>query len=273
VKEASEQVRENADPAAAAAAPAVPIASAMGNAAFTQLVSRTMVAREFSAGREAQIPPWHGSDLDEEGDTAIELDTPSTPTTTPANPTATAAPAKYPTASDKNDTFDDGNAAVAHISSGAYVGEASVQFSPTAGDVTVTGKKGAYTASVPITWALESSASMTIWNPSWPDMSESDKAAVASMRAALLAHEQGHFDVGWKTVAPFTKISATGATQQAAVDALQAKAPTEQAGWQTKIETADKAYDAKTGHGKTQSAVGGTNVTLDLSGGGGGKTP
>jgi hypothetical protein len=84
------------------------------------------------------------------------------------------------------------------------------------------------------------------------------------MRSALLAHEQGHFDTGWKTVAAFTKISASGATQQAAVDALQTKAPTELGNWQTAIETADKAYDAKTGHGKTQSAVGGANVSLDL---------
>jgi hypothetical protein len=266
VEEARERVPEPA-PAVPEAAPPAPqraFASALGNAAFGRLI-----AREFARGRDPELPPWHGADLEEEGETAIELDnTPATPTAAPTN-AAPAAPTKYPSPTDKNETFTDGNAAVAHINSGAYVGEASVQFSPTAGDISVTGKKGAWTASVPITWALDASASMTIWNPSWPNMSESDKSAVASMRSALLAHEQGHFDTGWKTVAPFTKISATGASQQAAVDALKAKAPTELGNWQTAIETADKAYDAKTGHGKTQSAVGGADVRLDL----GGKAP
>ena len=103
-------------------------------------------------------PPWQGSDLTEpEGETEIDLGgLQATPMNQGSGSTGsggtTSGSSKYPTATDKSDTFDDGNAAVAHINSGAYVGEASVQFSPTAGDIAVTGKKGAYTASVPITY-------------------------------------------------------------------------------------------------------------------------
>ena len=98
-------------------------------------------------------------------------------------------------------------------------------------------------------------------------MTDADKAAVAAFRAALLAHEEGHFAAVEAVLATLPKtISATGTTGKTAVKALQAKVTTQIGDGQKAIDKAKTDYDAKTKNGKNQSAVGGTNVTLTCPG-------
>jgi predicted secreted Zn-dependent protease len=106
-------------------------------------------------------------------------------------------------------------------------------------------------------------STMEITDFVWPNMTDADKAAVAAFRAALLAHEEGHFATVEAALATLPKtISATGATGKAAVKALQAKVTTQIADSQKAIDKAKTDYDTTTKNGKNQAAVGGTNVTL-----------
>jgi hypothetical protein len=174
-----------------------------------------------------------------------------------------AAPARPPAKSLPNNCADC-NAAAAILNSGAYVGEANVQVAPAAGQPRVTKGKTGYTAEIDISWPIDAAtSSMEITDFVWPNMTDADKAAVAAFRAALLAHEEGHFAAVEAVLATLPKtISATGATGKAAVKALQAKVTTQIGDGQKAIDKAKTDYDAKTKNGKTQSAVGGTNVTL-----------
>jgi hypothetical protein len=178
-----------------------------------------------------------------------------------------AAPAR-PAAKSLPNNCADCSAAAAILNSGAYVGEASVQVAPVAGEARVTKGKTGYTAEIDISWPVDvATSSMEITDFVWPNMTDADKAAVAAFRAALLAHEEGHFAAVEAVLATLPKtISATGATGKAAMTALQAKAKTQIGDGQKAIDKATADYDAKTQHGKNQSAVGGTNVTLTCPG-------
>ena len=99
--------------------------------------------------------------------------------------------------------------------------------------------------------------------PTWPDMTAADKAAVTKYKSALKAHEVMHFDVTDKVVKALPKtVKATGSDPQDATTNLQNAVNTHQADAQTAIDTATSDYDTKTGHGATQSAVGGVDVQL-----------
>jgi hypothetical protein len=94
-------------------------------------------------------------------------------------------------------------------------------------------------------------------------MTAAEKAAVAKYKAALKAHEVMHFDVTDKVVKALPKtVTATGSDPQDATTNLQNAVDTYQANAQTAIDTATTDYDTLTGHGATQSAVGGVNVHL-----------
>lgn len=125
-------------------------------------------------------------------------------------------------------------------------------------------KGGGYSAEIGIEWSINvASSTMEITDFSWPNMTPGDTAAVAAYRSALEAHEEGHFNAVEAAIAKLPKkIRANGASKQAAVDALKAKVPQEEKNGKEAIDAATKAYDATTKHGKTQSAVGGTNVEL-----------
>jgi hypothetical protein len=180
------------------------------------------------------------------------------PAAAPARPAATSLP----------NNCADCNAAVATLNSGAYVGEANVQVAPAAGQPRVTKGKPGYTAEIDISWPIDvATSSIEITDFVWPNMTEADRAAVAAFRAALLAHEEGHFAAVEAVLATLPKtISATGATGKVAMTALQAKVTTQIADGQKAIDKARTDYDTKTKNGRTQSAVGGTNVTLTCPG-------
>ncbi|MEA2154252.1 MAG: hypothetical protein QOE11_392 [Solirubrobacteraceae bacterium] len=139
-----------------------------------------------------------------------------------------------------------------------------MQIAPVAGEPRAThGKKGCV-AVVDITWPIDAATStIEITDFVWPSMTDADKAAVAAFRAALAAHEEGHFVTVEAAIAKLPKtISAAGASGQAAMTALQTKVNEQLAAGQKAVDKAKDDYDAKTKNGKTQSAVGGTNVTL-----------
>ena len=99
--------------------------------------------------------------------------------------------------------------------------------------------------------------------PTWADMTADDKAAVAKYKSALKAHEVMHFDVTDKIVKALPKtVKATGSDPQDATTNLQNEVNTYQSDAQTAIDTATTDYDTLTGHGATQSAVGGVDVHL-----------
>ena len=171
---------------------------------------------------------------------------------------------KRPSIKETTKEFDDCNAAVAWLNSGAYTGEAQPVYKPTAGKIRP--KKlpdGTFEGAVDITWAYDAASTADVIVPTWPDMTKADKDAVNKYKAALRAHEVMHFDVTDKIVKalPLT-VKATGSDPQDATTNLQAAADTHQADAQTAIDTATTDYDTKTGHGANQAAVGGVNVHL-----------
>ena len=171
---------------------------------------------------------------------------------------------KRPSIKETTKEFDDCNAAVEWLNSGAYTGEAQPVYKPTAGKIR--SKKlpdGTLEAAVDITWAYDAASSADVIVPTWPDMTKADKDAVNKYKAALRAHEVMHFDVTDKIVKalPLT-VKATGSDPQDATTNLQAAADTHQSDAQTAIDTATTDYDTKTGHGANQAAVGGANVHL-----------
>jgi hypothetical protein len=162
-------------------------------------------------------------------------------------------------------SFADCNAAVDWLNSGAYTGEAEPIYKPTASKPRV--KKladGTYQAEADFTWAVDATSRAEVIVPQWRDMTKEDKAAVARYKSALRAHEVMHFDVTDKVIKALPKtVKATGSDGQDAVSNLQTEANTYGSDAQTAIDQATKDYDTKTGHGKTQDAVGGVNVELN----------
>jgi hypothetical protein len=156
------------------------------------------------------------------------------------------------------------NEAATYLNAGNYVGEASVQAASAAGQIRVSGSKGAFTAEVDVSWAIDVAASsMEVTDFVWPKMTDADRAAVASFRTALLAHEEGHFVASEQVTAAQTKtLKATGATQRAAVAALKTLAQQQIKDGQAALDKARDDYDTLTKHGANQAAVGGTNVHL-----------
>jgi len=169
-----------------------------------------------------------------------------------------------PAIKETSKTFDDCNAAVAWINSGVYTGEAQPIYKPTAGKIRHKQlPDGTQQAEVDISWAYDASSTAEVIVPTWPDMTAGEKAAVAKYKAALKAHEVMHFDVTDKVVKALPKtVKATGSDPQDATTNLQNEVNTYQAGAQTAIDTATTDYDTLTGHGATQSAVGGVDVHL-----------
>jgi len=186
--------------------------------------------------------------------------------------TSTAAPVakvgsvggRRPPIKETTKEFDDCNAAVAWLNSGADTGEAQPIYKPTAGKIrSKKGPGGTLQAEVDITWDYDAASTAEVIVPSWPGMTRADKAAVARYKAALRAHEVMHFDVTDKVVKALPKtIRATGTDPQDATANLQTEVDTHQADAQTAIDTATSDYDTKTGHGRTQSAVSGVDVHL-----------
>ena len=73
-----------------------------------------------------------------------------------------------------------------------------------------------------------------------------------------------HFDVTDAIIKALPKtVSATGSDKGDATTNLQAAVNQYEADAQAAIDKATQDYDAKTQHGKTQSAVGGVDVHLD----------
>jgi hypothetical protein len=157
------------------------------------------------------------------------------------------------------------NEAAAFLNAGNYVGEANVQVAPAAGQIRVSGSRSAFTAEVDISWPIDVAASsMEVTDFVWPNMTDVDRSAVASFRAALLAHEEGHFVASERVIAAQpTTLSATGATQRAAVAALRTQAQQQMRAGQAALDRARDDYDNQTQHGANQAAVGGTNVHLE----------
>jgi hypothetical protein len=190
----------------------------------------------------------------------------------PGGTSAPAAVAKVgvvggarPAITETKQSFADCNAAVDWVNSGTYIGEAEPIYTPTASKPRV--KKladGTYEAAADFTWAVDASSRAEVIVPEWPDMTKADKAAVAKFKSALKAHETMHFAVTDTVIKALPKtVKATGSDGQDAVANLQTAANTYGADAQTAIDQATKDYDAKTGHGKSQDAVGGTNVELN----------
>jgi Bacterial protein of unknown function (DUF922) len=156
------------------------------------------------------------------------------------------------------------NEAAAYLNAGNYVGEASVQAASAAGQIRVSGSKGAFIAEVDVSWSIDVAASsMEVTDFVWPNMTDADRAAVGSFRGALLAHEEGHFTASEQVTTALTKtLKATGATQRAAVAALKTLAQQQMKDGQAALDKARNDYDNLTKHGANQAAVGGTNVHL-----------
>ena len=171
---------------------------------------------------------------------------------------------KRPAIKETTKDFDDCNAAVAWLNSGTYTGEAQPVYKPTAGKIR--SKKlpdGTLQAEVDITWAYDAASTAEVIVPTWPDMTKADTDAVSKYKAALRAHEVMHFDVTDKVIKNLPKtVKATGSDPQDATANLQSEVNTYQADAQTAIDTATTDYDTLTGHGATQSAVGGVDVHL-----------
>jgi hypothetical protein len=161
--------------------------------------------------------------------------------------------------------FDDCNAAVAWLNSGADAGDAQPVYAPTAGKIRSTKQAGGtIKAEIDLSWAYDPSSSAEMTIPAWPNMTAAETAAVARYRSAIQAHESMHFDVTDTIIKALPKtVSATGSDQADATTNLQTAVDKYEADAQAAIDQATQDYDAKTQHGKTQSAVGGVDVHLD----------
>src|SRR5262245_13963401 len=172
---------------------------------------------------------------------------------------------KRPAVKEVTQEFDDCNAAVEWLNSGAWTGDAQPIYKPTPGKIRT--KKladGTVKAEVDLTWSYDDSSTAEMTVPTWPDMTAAERAAVNKYKAALKAHEVKHFDVAEKVVKALPKtVSATGSDEQEARANLQTEVDTYGSDAQTALDEANEDYDTKTQHGKTQSAVGGEDVRLD----------
>lgn len=251
-------------PVIARAAALARLQRGIGNAMLTRrlALARSVMQRQETGASDGAIAEDAGIDPADLIELQQAVGKPAQPGPPPAG-----APAR-PAAKSLPNNCADCNAAAAILNSGAYVGEANVQVAPAAGEPRVTKGKAGYTAEIDISWPIDvATSSMEITDFVWPNMTDADKAAVAAFRAALVAHEEGHFAAVEAVLATLPKtISATGANGKAAMTALQAKAKTQIGDGQQAIDKATADYDAKTQHGKNQSAVDGTNVTLTCPG-------
>jgi hypothetical protein len=172
---------------------------------------------------------------------------------------------KRPAVTPVTQTFDDCNAAVAWLNSGAWTGDAQPVYKPTAGKIrTKKLRDGTVKAEVDLSWSYDDSSTAEMTVPTWPNMTAAEKAAVEKYKAALKAHEVKHFDVTDKVVKALPKtVSATGSDNDEAVANLQTEVDTYGSNAQDAIDKATEDYDTKTQHGQTQSAVGGADVRLD----------
>jgi hypothetical protein len=160
------------------------------------------------------------------------------------------------------------NEAADWLNGGGDAGDASPQYHPTPGRIRHSGTGTALSASVDLTWAYDPSSTAEMIIPTWPNMTDAERAAVGRYRSAIQAHEEMHFDVTDTVVKALQRtVTATGTDPADATRNLQAAVTQYGADAQTAIETATHDYDATTHHGKTQSAVGGVDVHLDCSGG------
>ena len=162
-------------------------------------------------------------------------------------------------------TFDDCNAAVAWLNSGAWTGDAQPVYKPAVGKIRTKKLPDATVkAEVDVSWSYDASSTAEMTVPTWPNMTAAEKAAVDKYKAALKAHEVMHFDVTDKVVKALPKtVSATGSDNQDAIANLQTEVDTYGANAQAAMDKETKDYDTKTQNGKTQSAVGGADVRLD----------
>jgi hypothetical protein len=233
----------------------------LGNARVARMLSpaeRLAVAREPGDGGAPEV------DAAPAPDAAPPQAAPGQ-SAAPAAAPAPALAATRPPVTTLTNNCADCNAAVAILNANTYVGEADVQIQwAGVGDIRVTKTKRGYVATSDVSWSLDvATSTMEVTNFVWPNMTDADKAAVAAFKAALLAHEEEHFrrvEAALPTLPK--KFSATAATKQGAVDALQAKVPNSVEKAKAAMQKITDAYDAKTGHGRTQSAVGGTDVHL-----------
>jgi hypothetical protein len=169
-----------------------------------------------------------------------------------------------PTPKNTSKSVDDCNAAVDWINSGAWTGEAEPMYKPTVGAIKKTKQAdGTWKAEAEVTWAYDPASKAEVIVPTWPKMTDAEKAAVQSYKAALTAHEVMHFDVTDAVIKALPKtISATGADETEAFENLKTEAQTYQTDAKSALDTATTDYDDKTEHGKNQAAVGGDNVHL-----------
>ena len=172
---------------------------------------------------------------------------------------------KRPPVTTTTKTFDDCNAAVAWLKSGAWTGDAQPVYKPTAGKIRAKKlRDGTVKAEVDLSWSYDASSTAEMTVPTWPNMTAAEKAAVDKYKAALKAHEDKHFDVTDKVIKALpTTVSATGSDNQDAITNLQTEVDTYGSDAQDAIDKATQDYDTKTQNGKTQSAVGGADVRLD----------
>ena len=127
--------------------------------------------------------------------------------------------------------------------------------------------KGVWTASYTVTWSVDASNTVvTIPDISWDNMTAADIAAVQRVSEALQAHEEGHVAVADKYAKEISgeTVSATGASQQAALTALEQALADHTIDVGTTLTDRGDAYDDLTAHGEHQSNIkGGMDVTLD----------
>ena len=135
---------------------------------------------------------------------------------------------------------------------------------------TTAAKSGkSWTARTTLRWSVDASKTIvTIPEITWDDMTDADKAAAKSVADALLAHEEGHVQKAVDYAAELSagggdKLSATGATEQEARNALNQKITdrTREVGAELNKRNGD--YDDITQHGVKQSNLpGGKDARL-----------
>jgi Bacterial protein of unknown function (DUF922) len=233
----------------------------LGNARVARMLppaGRLAVAREPGDGGAPEVDAAPAPD-------AAPLQAAPGQSAAPAAAPAPAPAATRPPVTTLTNNCADCNAAVAILNANTYVGEADVQIQwAGVGDIRVTKTKTGFVATSDVSWTLNVATSkMEVTEFVWPGMTPADSAAVAAFKAALLAHEEEHFRRVEAALPTLPKtFSGTGATSAKAVEALKANIPGEVTKTQAAVQKITDDYDAKTKHGRTQSAVGGTDVKL-----------
>ncbi|MEV0404791.1 DUF922 domain-containing protein [Actinoallomurus sp. NPDC050550] len=163
-------------------------------------------------------------------------------------------------------SFANCKAAGKFLDSGAEAGHASVMWIHTFTKPAVTDTGGDFwkaTAKATSTY-LPKKSSIRLVVPNWPHMSSADKASIKHFEDALLAHEEGHQKLAQDILVHFTNYPLAGAGQgsQAAVADLDKEEAKYKKNLDAYIQEREDAYDAKTDHGRHQSADGGVDVVL-----------